>query len=107
MTIIALGAVAIFGIWWFTGGGCKPENSTNGVTGPEGSLCFDMSVLGINPGGGEPPVDEVPPEDEAEPEDEEPVNKVPLVSRFPGKNPYAGNLAQAYAASLQDSITIA
>lgn len=107
MTVIALGAVSLFGIWFLTGMGCN-GTSDNGLTGPDGSLCFDKCSIGLcgkDGGGDEPPEEDV--EDEEPPEEEEEPAKLPLVSRFPGKNEYASNLARAYASSLQNNITIA
>lgn len=122
-TLLITVAALFFGFFYFTKMGCKGDGS-NGMTGPDGSLCFPgFEALGIGDGGGDT---STPPEDtgndeaainpEIKPQLEtniknmrHPVNKpVNLKSRFgPGVNPYATNLAHAFAAGIEDQITIA
>ena len=126
MTMLVLAAVGFFGFYYFTKMGCKGEDNETGMTGPSGSLCFPgFEALGI--GGGAGDVEAMtPPEDTGNdvaaknPEIskqlgtnlenmQHPVNKpVNLKSRFgPGANPYATNLAHAYASYVSNNITIA
>lgn len=55
LTIIALGATALFSLWYLSKEGCKGDGS-NGITGPEGSLCWSgdslQDMLGGLGGGG-------------------------------------------------------
>lgn len=121
MTVLTLAAIGFFGVYYFSKMGCKGDGE-NGLTGPEGSLCFPgFEALGIGGGdGGGGTIQEV-----ADIEDENDENIAPklqsnirkmrdkqqpvnLKSRFgPGANPYATNLAHAFAAGIEDQITIA
>ena len=44
LTILAVAASVIFGVWFFSKEGCKGDGA-NGLTGPEGSLCWSGDSL--------------------------------------------------------------
>jgi hypothetical protein len=126
LTIVTTLGALLFGIWWFTGGGCKGDGN---LVGPNSPLCFDASVLGINMGGGgdEPTADEVEQADlETEEEgpgagpDEDPeaaTQKAGEIAarefreKYPGgihpATPSKANLASYYASYVGNNITVA
>src|SRR5262245_23218546 len=113
--LVLVGAIGFF-LFYLSKQGCKGDGN---LTGPNTPLCFQgWEAFGIGGGGGD-----VGDPGEVDSSDDPEIPTIlqknirdmrdnpkpyPLKSRFgPGANPNAVNLAQAYAAGIQDQITVA
>lgn len=127
LTIVTLVGAIIFGIWWFTGGGCKGDGK---LAGPNSALCFDASSIGIKLPGSDAATDVDAPIDDP---DIDPagggsdaeiqrldkarkklVDEGSTGDRYPDGRPLPitpaakkSSLAHAFAAGIEDQITIA
>lgn len=125
---LILAAIGFFSIYYFTKMGCNGEDNGNGLTGPEGSLCFPgWEAFGIQMPGGEAEMEQEIEDagDRNEIRQVTPEAERGIISKTHTSDPVStgggvggpskpvpgfgkkSSLAHAFAAGIEDQITIA